>query len=63
MVWRNSNEEKAVIADGRAKAKEKLAKLAKEKVDVKKNVGGGNATDPERQKNTKIKLQRRQRNS
>ena len=49
MVWRNSDEGKAVIADGHAKAKVKRAKLAKEKEDAKKNSGGGNSA-PKRQK-------------
>ena len=43
MVWRNSNEGKAVIADGRAKANVKRAKLDKEKEDAKKNNGGGDS--------------------
>ena len=43
MVWCNSNEGKASIADGRTKAKVKRAKLTKEKEDTKKNSGGGDS--------------------
>ena len=49
MVWRNSDEGKATIADGRAKEKVKRAKLAKEKEDVNKNGGGGDS-NPKRKK-------------
>ena len=49
MVWHNSGEEKAVIADERAKAKVKRAKLAKKKEDTKKNGGGGDS-NPQRKK-------------
>ena len=41
MTWRQSDEGKKVIADGRAQAKAKRAKISKEKVDAKKNDGGG----------------------
>ena len=41
--WRQSDEGKAVIADGRAKAKAKRTKLSKEKKDGKKGGGGGGA--------------------
>ena len=49
MVWRNFDEGKAIIADGRAKVKVKRAKLAKEMEDAKKNGGDGDS-NPKRKK-------------
>ena len=64
MVWRNSDEGKAVIADGHAKAKVKRAKLAKEKEDAKRMVVVGVVTlIPSARKSTKNKLGRQQRNT
>ena len=53
MTWRQSDEGKQVIADGRAQAKAKRAKLSKEKVDTKKNDGGGGGSGTPSQRKRK----------
>ena len=50
MTWRQSDEGKKVIADGRAQAKAKRTRLSKKKVDAKNVGGGGGSGTPSQRK-------------